>query len=49
MANPGATTYPVVKGAPCKASFDPVATDALKLEIQLPADNATGLFEWQVN
>lgn len=49
MANPGATTYPVVKGAPCKASFDPVTTDALKLEIQLPADNATGLFEWQVN
>lgn len=49
MANPGATTYPVVKGAPCKASFDPVTTDALKLEIRLPADNATGLFEWQVN
>ena len=49
MANPGATTYPVVKGAPCKASFDSVTTDALKLEIRLPADNATGLFEWQVN
>ena len=49
MANPDAVLYPVAKGVPCKASFDPVETSALKLEITLPADHSAGLYEWQVN
>ncbi|MEO6721497.1 MAG: beta-L-arabinofuranosidase domain-containing protein [Ferruginibacter sp.] len=29
-------------------TFEPVATTALKLEVQLPVDNATGIHEWIV-
>ena len=44
----GADKYPSVKGEPCTVNFDPVKTKALRLEITLPSDNATGLFEWIV-
>ncbi len=47
VANPD--NYGTVKGAPNTVSFDPVTTSALKLEIEQPADNSTGLFEWEVN
>ncbi|MFD1820667.1 hypothetical protein SAMN04515674_10819 [Pseudarcicella hirudinis] len=29
--------------------FEPVTTSALKLEVQLPVDNASGIHEWTVN
>ena len=29
-------------------NFNPVKTKALRLEVTLPTDNATGLFEWSV-
>lgn len=40
--------YPVMKDAPCTADFEPVRTSAIKLEVQLPADNSSGVFEWSV-
>ena len=40
--------YPVAKDTPCTAEFEPVETTALKLEVQLPADNSAGVFEWSV-
>lgn len=44
----GADEYPTVKGSANTVNFDPVKTTALKLEIKLPADNAAGIFEWEV-
>jgi hypothetical protein len=44
----GADAYPTVKGAPNTAKFNPVTTTALKLEVTLPDDNSSGLFEWEV-
>ncbi len=41
-------SYPTVKGIPNSVSFAPVNTSAVKLEIVLPKDNATGIFEWSV-
>ena len=43
-----ATAYPTQKGAPCTVEFEPVETTALRLEIQQPQDNSTGLYEWSV-
>lgn len=40
--------YPTVKGAANTATFKPVTTNALKLEVTLPADNSAGIFEWEV-
>lgn len=40
--------YSVNKGAANTVNFDPVTTSALKLEVVLPDDNATGVFEWEV-
>lgn len=42
------TAYPIVKGIGSEVSFEPVKTKAIKLEVQLPAENASGLFEWDV-
>jgi len=44
----GADNYPVDKGAACTVNFNPVKTRALRLEVELPDDNAAGLFEWIV-
>ena len=44
----GADKYPSVKGEPCTVNFDPVETTALKMEITLPEDNSSGIFEWSV-
>ena len=44
----GADKYPTIKGAACTVNFEPVTTTALKLEIDLPADNSAGVFEWSV-
>lgn len=40
--------YVVKKGVANEISFTPVKTKAVKIEIQLPKDNATGIFEWAV-
>ncbi len=45
---PNADKYTTVKGAANRLNFDPVTTTALKLEVQLPDDNSTGIFEWEV-
>ncbi len=42
------TPYSVMKGVASDVSFAPVKTTAVKLEVKLPADNAAGLFEWEV-
>lgn len=44
----GADRYGVEKGTANTVNFDPVATQAVKLEIQQPAGYASGLFEWEV-
>ena len=44
----GADAYPTDKGTACTVNFDPVTTQALRLEVTLPADNSAGLFEWIV-
>lgn len=42
------TPYAVIKGVANEVSFTPVKTSAVKLEVKLPADNAAGVFEWEV-
>lgn len=42
------TSYEVAKDRYCSVSFEPVTTTALKMEVQLPADNAAGIHEWIV-
>jgi hypothetical protein len=42
------TAYGVAKDQYNTVTFDPVTTTALKLEVQLPADNAAGIHEWIV-
>ena len=44
----GRQAYPTQKGAPCTVEFQPVETDALRLEFQQPEDNSCGLYEWSV-
>ena len=44
-----ASPYPTTKGVACRVTFEPVTTGALKLEVQLPAEHSSGLFEWEVN
>jgi len=40
--------YAIRKRDSVKVTFDPVATKALRLEIQLPDKFSAGLYEWQV-
>jgi len=40
--------YPIKKRDPIKVTFTPVTTQALRLEVQLPQDFSTGLYEWEV-
>lgn len=42
------TQYPLEKGTACEVRFEPVKTTAVKLEVELPEENAAGLFEWEV-
>jgi DUF1680 family protein len=42
------TPYTVAKDKYNIVTFEPVQTTALKLEVQLPVDNATGIHEWMV-
>ena len=43
-----ADAYPVAKRSVCTVNFKPVATTALKLEVDLPDNLSTGLYEWDV-
>ncbi|WP_460557943.1 glycoside hydrolase family 127 protein [Ferruginibacter profundus] len=42
------SSYTVTKDNYDTVHFEPVTTTALKLEVQLPVDNATGIHEWIV-
>ena len=45
----GADNYGCVKGNANTVNFDPVVTDAMKLEVVLPEDNSAGIFEWSLD
>ena len=40
--------YTVKKRDPIKVTFEPVTTQALRLEAQLPKDFSAGIYEWEV-
>jgi hypothetical protein len=42
------TAYEIAKDKYNAVKFEPVITSALKLEVQLPVDNASGIYEWLV-
>jgi len=42
------TNYSVEKDKNNEVRFEPVETTALKMEIQLPVENASGIYEWSV-
>ena len=42
------SSYGTEKDKYNKVTFDPVKTTALRLELQLPADNSSGIHEWIV-
>jgi hypothetical protein len=44
----GASDYLVRKSEPVKVTFDPVTTRALRLDVQLPPNFSSGLYEWEV-
>lgn len=44
----GVKEYPATKGAPVEVAFTPVTTSALRLELQLPPQFSSGLYEWSV-
>jgi DUF1680 family protein len=44
----GVSNYGITKDAPCRVTFQPVTTGALRLEVQLPKDFSVGIWEWQV-
>ena len=43
-----ADQYPTLRGAMNTVHFTPVEADAIRLEIDLPDDNSSGIFEWEV-
>jgi uncharacterized protein len=44
----GVSKYPVRRRDPVRVTFAPVTTGALRLEIQLPPNYSSGLYEWEV-
>jgi len=44
----GADQYPTLRGSMNTVHFTPVEADAIRLEIDLPDDNSSGIFEWEV-
>lgn len=42
------TKYGVAPGVGNKVEFDPVTTEAVKLEVVLPEKHAAGIYEWEV-
>ena len=43
-----ADKYGTVKGNMNTVNFNPVTTDAVRIEVELPAENSTGIYEWEV-
>jgi DUF1680 family protein len=43
-----ASDYAIKKREPVRVTFDAVKTEALRLEVQLPKDFSSGLYEWEV-
>lgn len=46
VSNPSG--YAIKKREPVRVTFDPVTTKSLRLEVELPKDFSTGLYEWEV-
>ena len=44
----GADRFGIKKGNANTVNFDPVTTDAMKLEVVLPDNNSAGLYEWEL-
>lgn len=44
----GVAGYPVTKGKSDRVTFHPVTTGAMRLEVQLPKDFSSGVWEWTV-
>ena len=44
----GADNYGTRRGELNTVHFTPVETDAVRMEIDLPDDNSSGLFEWEI-
>ena len=42
------SSYEIARDKYNSVNFEPVTISALKLEVQLPADNASGVHEWVV-
>ncbi len=40
--------YTTLKGLPNTVNFQPIKTKSIKLEVELPDDNSSGIFEWQL-
>ncbi|TDX01258.1 glycoside hydrolase family 127 protein [Dinghuibacter silviterrae] len=40
--------YEVAKDRYCRVSFDPVVTTAMRMVVQLPVDNSSGIHEWSL-
>ena len=47
VSNP--SKYGIEKGTANTVYFDPVTTNAIKLEVLLPEENASGLYEWEIH
>lgn len=45
----GTTPYSVAKDQYTMVTFEPVTTEALRLEVTLPQDHSSGIMEWIVN
>ena len=45
---PGASDYLIRKTDPVRVTFTPVTTNALRLEVQLPANFSAEVYEWEV-
>jgi hypothetical protein len=44
----GVSEYQIRKTDPVRVTFEPVTTQALRLEVQLSKDFSAGLYEWEV-
>lgn len=43
-----ADKYGVVKGNMNTVHFKPITTDAVRIEVVLPAENSSGIYEWEI-
>lgn len=45
----GVSEFGIRKATPIKVNFEPITTQALRVEVQLPERYSAGLYEWMVN